>query len=359
MKKVSQLSLFAVCFTTTTSTTLVLGMNDFAGSDSYLAALCGMLLALPLYAMAAALRRRFPDKRADEVVLLLFGRVFGRILLGIYALFSLLTGAILISYVTRFLLIVGRTSALAIVFSLLITLATALTAKSGLAATARLCRLLFPLAAGVLLLSLLLSFSRFDPAQLLPLLNRPFGDFALGSLSLFFYPFAQALFCMPFLFRCEAKGVEKPLLASLFCSGAVTALCYALTAGVLGEGCLYALSYPYYMALSVLEINSFFQRIEVILSVHFIVGMYLKTCVCLLFCLHSLGGCARVERPERLAPPMAALMLGFSLILFADSAELLAALRAYPFLAAPFLVIPLFAAWLLSFQACKRARNPL
>ncbi len=338
-EKISNLSLFALIFLTTTATTLMLGMSEYIGTSSFLAVPIGALLALPLYLMLVRVRRRYPDKSLGQLMVVLYGKTLARILCGIYALFALFTGAVLTSYLTRFISFTGENQQVAAVFSILFLIACTLGARVRLAAAARLSRLLFPAAAAILLLSLGLCLVKLDLSAVTPLFDRSVGEFATAGLSLMLFPFCQVVLITPFLFRSKSGRVAKPLLWGLGVSGVLITLVYLCTAGVLGGASMEKLNYPYYMTLSVLDVTPFFQRIEVLLSIHFVLAMLVKGIVCIIFACRATARALHQKHPRTLAAPMASLTLALSLMLFSTTEEMFAMMRLYPFIMAPFVLI--------------------
>ncbi len=338
-EKISNLSLFTLIFLTTTATTLMLGMSDSVGTSSFLAVPIGAVLALPLYLILIRVRRLYADKSLGQLVLYLYGDTFGRVICGIYALFALFTGAMLTGYLTRFISFTGENQQVAATFSLFFLMAVYLGARVRLGASARLSRLLFPAAAVILLLSLLLCLVKFDPSAITPLFDRSFGDFALAGTSLLLFPFCQVVLLLPFIFRSKTSKVAKPLLWALGLSSLIITLAYLGTAGVLGGPSMEKLNYPYYMALSVLDITSFFQRIEVLLSIHFVLAMLVKGMACVIFSCRAAARALHQRHPRTIAAPVAALTLGLSLMLFSTTEEMFDLMNLYPFLMAPFVLI--------------------
>ena len=338
-EKISNLSLFTLLFLTTTATTLMLGMSDAIGTSSFIAVPIGVALSLPLYLMILHVRRLYPHQSLGGLITHLYGQTAGRILCGIYALFALFTGAMLTGYLTRFISFTGENQQVAAVFSVFFLVSVYLGARVRLGASARLSRILFPGAALLLLLSLLLCLVKFDVTAIVPLWDHSAGDFALAGTSLLLFPFCQVVLILPFVFRSKTSKVAKPLLWGLGLSGLVITLAYLGTAGVLGGPSMEKLNYPYYMALSVLDITSFFQRIEVLLSIHFVLAMLIKGIVCVIFTCRATTQALRLRHARTLAAPIAALTLALSLMLFSTTEEMFDLMNLYPFLMAPFVLI--------------------
>ncbi len=338
-EKISQLSLFTLIFLTTTATTLMLGMSDYVGTSSFLAVPIGALLALPLYLMLIRVRRLFPDKSLGQLIEHLYGKAVSRIIFIIYALFALFTGAMLTSYLTRFISFTGENQQVAAAFSVFFLLSCYLGARVRLGAAARLSRLLFPAAAAILLLSLILCLIKFDPSAIAPLFDHSLSDFAAAGASLMLFPFCQVVLLLPFLFRSKSDRVAKPLLWALGISGAVITVSYLCTAGVLGGASMEKLNYPYYMTLSVLDVTPFFQRIEVLLSIHFVLAMLVKGVICIIFSCRATARALHQKHPRTLAAPIASLILAVSLMLFSTTQEMFDLMTLYPFFMAPFVLI--------------------
>lgn len=338
-EKISNLSLFTLIFLTTTATTLMLGMSDYAGTSSFLAVPIGAVLALPLYLMIVRMRRLYPEKSLGQLLEHLYGRGATRVICLIYALFALFTGAMLTGYLTRFISFTGENQQVAAAFSVFFLISCYLGARVRLGAAARLSRLLFPTAAVILLLSLLLCLIKFDPGAIRPIFDRSFRDFAVAGGSLLLFPFCQVILILPFIFRSKSAKIAKPLLWALGVSGIVIMLAYLGTAGVLGGPSMEKLNYPYYMAMSVLDVASFFQRIEVILSIHFVLAMLVKGIACIIFSCRAAARALCQPQAQMLAAPMAALTLAMSLMLFSTTEEMFDLMNLYPFLMAPFVLV--------------------
>lgn len=338
-EKISNLSLFTLLFLTTTATTLMLGISNYVGTSSFLAVPIGAIPALPLYLMIARVHRLYPEKSLGQLLEHLYGRGGTRVICLIYTLFALFTGAILTGYLTRFISFTGENQQVAAVFSVFFLISCYLGARVRLGATARLSRLLFPTAAVILLLSLLLCLIKFDPDAIRPLFDRSVHDLAVAGGSLLLFPFCQVILILPFVFRSKSAKVAKPLLWALGISSAVITLAYLGTAGVLGGASMDKLNYPYYMALSVLDVTSFFQRIEVILSIHFVLAMLIKGIACIIFSCRAAAHTFQQPQARLLAAPMAALTLALSLILFSTTEEMFDLMNLYPFLMAPFVLV--------------------
>ncbi len=341
-EKISQLSLFTLLFFNTTATALMQGMHPAVGSASFLVVPIGALLSLPLYLLMIYTKKQHPARCLGDLLEEWLGVWGSRIVFGVYIVFTLFNGMFLTGYLTRFISFTGENQQVAAVFSAFFFLLCYFGARISDGAAARFSRLLFPGACFLLVLSLGLCLLKFDPNAVLPLCNAPLTDFSIASVSLMLFPFCQIIPLLPFLFRVKGRKTAKPLLWGLGLSALVITLAYLGTAGVLGQASLQKLNYPYYMALSVLDVTSFFQRIEVLLSIHFVLAMLITCILCLRTACNCTARLFRQEHPRLLAAPLSALMLAASLILFSTSSQLEALLAVYPYLTIPFvIVIPL------------------
>lgn len=315
------------------SNTLILGYNVLAGKDSWLAFLVAAVLSVGFYALILRIVRLRPGMDLFEIINSAFGAAAGRVL-GLALILCMLTYSILITeYMSKFASTTSRNNGMDFIFSIVFIVVCIFLCKASVHAFGRFIGLIGPLIVLTVVLSFCFYFVRTDLCNLLPVMGDGTRPVLTGALSLFSSPFCNVILMFSFFKRMRSgKKFAKSLFASLAVSVAIITARFAVNIGVLGEFTIRQLYYPSYMALSVLNVAPFFQRIEVLLAVHFILINLIKLSACIMFIRDGLNAIFRIEDRRALIVPTAFIILFASRLFFSDTNEVFRYTVYYPFL---------------------------
>lgn len=329
-----------IIFVMLTSTAFMLGYSRAAKAGGWLATLLGGCAASLLYFFVLRLIRLHPDKNWFEILCAIYGKVLGKIIGVLYIIFSFHYTSILGDYLTHFVSDTSNNDEMHPFILIFIVLACILIALASIYNSARFIKQIVPVILIIIVISAILSLYKFDAGDLRPVLEAGGGGLMLGGLSMMIVPFCQILLVFPFFKYVKAdKHFAKALFLSLFVSAAVISIFYALNVGVLGKYAASELHYPSYMALSVLNINPFLQRIEVLLSVHYLLGTLIKTAISFIFVCDGLACLFNLKNRNLIVVPAGAFVVAWSTGVFTNTEELFRFFEYYPFIAAPFVIV--------------------
>lgn len=305
------------------STLLVIssGLADELKQDAWLGAALGTLGGLALVALYNALARRFPDKTLTELSTHLLGKTAGRIFMLGYLFFNFYSAAALIWYVGNFLTTNLFTETPRPVLMILYAAVMLYGTHLGLGALARSAEtsfLIFIFALVIVMLSLL---PEAQTGNLLPVMEAGPGPLSRASftfLSFAYFPWVSLLMIYPkHVIRPEACG--KVLYISVLSSGAILTAVTALTVMVLGPDRTSIELYPTYNLTMKISIGHFFERIEALLVLLWLLAIFYQAVLIYYAAVTGLAQMIRVDEYRSLNLPMGLCLVPFALLIYPNA----------------------------------------
>ncbi|SCW41210.1 spore germination protein KB [Paenibacillus tianmuensis] len=302
------------------STLLVIssGLADELKQDAWLGAALGTLGGLALVALYDALAGRLPGMTLPEMSTHLLGRTAGRIFKLGYLFFNFYSAAALIWYVGNFLTINLFTETprpvLMILYAAVMLYGTHL-GLGTLARSAETSFLIFMLALAVVMLSLL---PEARTGNLLPVLESGPGPLARASftfVSFAYFPWISLLMIYPkHVTRPEACG--KALYTAVLSSGAILTAVTALTVMVLGPDRTAIEAYPTYNLTMKINISHFFERIEALLVLLWLLAIFYQAVVSYYAAVTGLAQMVQVDDYRSLNLSAGLCLVPFALLIY-------------------------------------------
>lgn len=288
MNKITTRQMMLLTFAFLCANTLMKGYSIHAGTGGWIALLIATGFGLAFSLMIYRLTRIYPNSGFFEILNKLFGKVISKVLAFIYGAFCILDGAVVASYMISFVRQLSINETLSIPFMVLLFFACITFALSKTDTVGRFSQLSVPLIGALFLLCFVFSFFCEDFQNIRPFFKNGAGQFLKATAYFSLSPFCAFVFLFPYLKDCRFLKKRNLLIPTLV-SGAVLCASYALNALILGSNTISRMNYPSYMALSVLNISSFFQRIEIFLFTAFILCDAIRLGIGLKFCADSLS----------------------------------------------------------------------
>lgn len=303
-----------ILFMIGTSVVLVPGLE--AKNDAWLAVLISMLISFPLVLIYARLLSIFPGMDIFDILQHVFGKVIGKAIALLYTGFVLHFGALVLRSFGNFMSTVGLTETPMIVPIVLYAALCAWGVKDGIELTGRWIELFMPLVALITILSVLLLIPKMNIDNLLPLLCCNAEPLFKSVFLLIVFPFTQAfIFLMIFNNLKTSKSPYKVYISSHFIGGGIQIMITLTIILVLGAEFALSSYFPAYMAASRINIGNFLQRIEILVSVLFLIGGFIKISMCLLAFCNGFAKLFGLKDYRFIVIPSAALMTNLSYFL--------------------------------------------
>lgn len=329
----------------------LVGAGSLSSSrDFWLSIVVAYAVTLPLALLYGRLMRLSPDKDLYDLQTELLGPVFGRVTSLLLTWFAFHLGSMIIRNCTEFIQLDSLRLQPQYITAIPIGILAIWCITSGRATLARWAAFMLPLFLTIVLVITLLSTKLWDLRNLLPFLDDGWKPVLRDARNIAAFPFAEAAL-LPFILHPlrETRKAEKLMVLSFTVTMLVYVFVMLRNILVLGTQYISMLYYPSYIAISLINIGDFLDRIEVLISTVFIIGAFVKITVCLYVASLGVSKVLSIGDSKSFAAPLGLLMIVLSQFVYAnviDSENFVA--HYYPYYAAPFSVVLPALLWLLA-----------
>lgn len=341
-------------------TSLIIGSGGTAKQDAWLSVLVGAAMAVPLFWLYAKLQSRFLGRDLYEILELGFGKVLGKLIILLYTWYAFHLGALVLRNFGEFINVVAMPETPLFVPLITIGLLSIMASRSGVEALARISAYLLPMVLALIVIVQILALQDIEFSNLKPVLEEGWGRIVKGGFSLFAFPFAETiLFSGIFSALKTPKSSHKVYFGALILTSVVLVMVTVRNIGILGtfQGQPY---FPSYSAVSRISVGEFLQRIEVVVSFVFTLGVFIKCGVCLVVASKGVARIFNLHDYRSVVIQLGLLMIYLSYFIY-DNIMMMKywAFEIYQYYAFPFQVILpviiLIVAWIRSGLTSRRS----
>lgn len=338
--------------------TLVIGTGGEAGRDMWISIAAAIILAVPLLLVYSRVLSLFSGKDLFQILELNFGKFFGKLISLMFIWFAFHLGALVLRNFGEFISTVGLPETPKIVPIIIFGLLCIWGAKAGIETMARCADYFIVFVMVLLILFSLLVLPGMDMDNILPIMGNGLGKAMAGILSSITYPFGETVvFIMVFSALQHKKSPYKVYIPALILGGTMVVFISLRNIMVLGPLTIEAVYFPSYSAISRVNIGNFFQRMEIAVTIVFILSGFIKVTVCLLGATKGVARVLGFDDYRILVTPMGLLMVNLAYILYKDIGEMFDwAFKVWPYYAFPFEVILPILIWVF-IELKQRAKN--
>lgn len=338
--------------------TLVMGTGGEAERDMWISVLVALLLAIPLYLVYSRILSLFPGKDLFEILELNFGKIFGKFISLLFIWFAFHLGALVLRNFGEFIATVALPETPMIVFIILFGFLCIWAVKAGIETMAKCAEYFIVFVMALVIIFSLLVIPSMESSNVMPIMGNGLGKAMSGVLSAITFPFGETvIFMMIFSALQNKKPVYKVYLPALLLAGAVIVIIALRNIMVLGPLTIKAVYFPSYSAISRVNIGNFLQRMEIAVTIEFLLSGFIKITVCLLGVSKGVARVLGFDDYRILVTPIGLLMVNLSYIIYSNTMEMFDwAFKVWPYYALPFEVILPILIWIF-IEIKRRAKN--
>ncbi|CAH2214384.1 GerAB/ArcD/ProY family transporter [Tepidibacter aestuarii] len=333
-----------------TGSTFVMGIGGEAEKDSWLAIILSTLFAFPILMIYARLLSLFPKKDLFDIFEIIFGKFIGKFISILYIWFSLHLGTLVLRNFGEFIVTISLSKTPMIILMTFIIFLCTWSTKCGIEPLGRwgelfICLIIFLVITGVLAL-----VPNTDINNILPILDKGIKPVIKGAFGVFSFPFAETiLFCLVFSSLKDNQSPYKVYIFGLIIGGVIVFTTSLTELLVLGSNLYGNLFFPAQHALSKVNIGGFIQRIEIITSISFLTGGFIKISICLLGACNGIAKLFSFNNYRFIVTPVAMLMLNLSYLIYDSIFEMIEwSFTTWPYYAFLFQVILPATIWIVA-----------
>jgi len=319
---------------------VVMGYNKDAKQDYWVSILGAAVVTLPLIFLSVRLIHLYPGQNLFEIIIKIFGNVFGKIISFIFVFYAIHLGAMVIKTFSTFIKILNMPETPEILTGTLIVLLSVWAVKSGPEDIGRLAKYCWPILEISIAITVLLAFKDMNFDNLKPVLNTDLKTLATACFTLFALPLGEVVVCLSF-FSSVSSNVNplKIYLKALAWTIAMIIVVNLRNILILGIPAAGMFLYPSYQAVSIISLGDFFTRVEVMIGLNLVLAGFIKVCVCLYTASLGLTKILNFSNQKTAVVPCGLLMVTLTGLLYSNTAELFAFISAYRIYSFPFEVI--------------------
>lgn len=325
----------------------VMGGLTEVEQDSWISLILSQLFVFPIVTIYARIMKLYPELNLFEILNIIFGKVFGKIITLLFTWYAIHLAAIVLRSFSEFFQISSLHLTPLIVLTILIFLVSVYLAKSGVKVFGRWSILVFIIFLTIILMTSLLLLKDMDIGNIMPFMNHSTVSIISGSYKLFTFPFAETVL---FLALADSIKKEDSPYKIYFLGVALGALFLLLimlrNILTLGPYLLKSDYFPSYNVVRIIEIGDFFLRIEESIADNFILGGITKIAVCLFAASKGLASLFNIKDYHKVIIPVGLSSAALSCILYTDIVEVFNFISIYQIYVIPFQIILPVLIWL-------------
>lgn len=342
-EKITDRQIRSMAFLMTMGGIFVIGGTKEAGEESYLSALFAALPTFPLYALYEYLLSHVGKGGLFSMCRQCFGPVFGRVAIAMFGIYAVIIGTAVAGNYLNFIHTVFLTDTAFLVVGIASAAAIALMVRCGQMAMARVSRMVQYAVIGTLSITLILSLFAIDLDHFpYPILYQGLQPVAAGAFSIFTVPFGDLIILLPLLDGGSGRKGSRNLMKGAGMTWVFLMLVFLRNVLALGSASYGILFFKSFVAVRIISVGAFFQRMEILVSTIYILcdALKLALCVqCLMKCLNELTGTSDQRENTLFAAPSALLMIGLAAVFVSNQRYITLFLQSHKYLALPFTVV--------------------
>lgn len=320
--------------------TLILSPWKGAGKDGWISILLAMVMILPMYFVYSRLTSLFPGMDLFDLQQMLFGKVLGKITSFFLVLYSIHLCTLINRNMSEFIQVVSFPETPLFSIGIVGGVLYIWIVKGGIEVIGRFAAFMMPLAIlSVIIVSLLL-IPKLDFDNLRPIMYNGISPVLKGTAEVFGFPFAETfLFTMVFNSLEDKKKTFKIYVLGMSITGLFLAATAIRNVAALGETLNSTLYFPAYIAVSLVNIKDFIDRIEVLVGADFILLSFLKCSICLYVASKGFAKIFNIKDYRQITAPLGLLVSILTVFIFNSTMEMFEWAKNYIYYVVPFSIV--------------------
>lgn len=319
---------------------LVLGISRESKQDGWIGFIIAMAAFMPVIYIYARLMKRYPGKSIFDISVEVFGKIFGKIVIALFAWYAFHLGALVLRNFSEFIQITAfnqmpQTISLFCMMFLIIWIV-----KRGMEVLGRWSTITLPILLVIIAGTVVLLAKDMHMNNLLPV-GENLHDVPLDALNDFSFPIAETVLFLGVFNSMKSGGKPgKAWVYGLLISG--SALLFGgffRNALVMGFPLLGSIDFPSYDTVSLIIAGNFLSRIENVVGANLLLAGFVKVSITLMVASKGFAKLVDAEDYRPFVAPLGLLMVALACIIYKNAMEMFDFISVYAYYAFPFEII--------------------
>lgn len=302
---------------------LVIGTGSIAGKDTWLAIILAILFSFPMLMVYARVLFVFPEKDLFDILEIVFGEFFGKIISILYIWYAFHLGVMVLRNFGEFINTVALEETPMIIPIIVLAFLCIWGIKNGMEVLGRVGEVALIILIPLIFLTIGLLMPEVELNNIRPILSNGMNPVLKGAFSVFSFPFAETiLFSFVFSGLKKKNSPYKVYTLGLLIGGMIifaTAINELLVLGVNEYTTTY---FPAHSSVSRIDVGTFLQRLEIIVAISFLGSGFVKICICLLGACNGIAKVFNFHDYRFIVVPIGLLMINLSYFIYDSTMEM-------------------------------------
>lgn len=344
MERLANRQIFSIMVLFVIGSSLIVGVAPHVSIDKWISILIALAAALPTNVIYLKLLSLFPDKSLFDVLVIVLGKWVGTLFVLVYTWYAFHLGSLVLRNFGEFVNMMAMPETPMIIPILMMGFCCIWIVKEGVEVLGRSAFFLLPIIVVIIVIVQFLCIPQSTIEFLTPVLADGWSSVLEGAFSTFAFPFAETVLISAIIFCPQNKKVPyKHFLGGLIVGALIILAVSFRNVLVLGATLHQNPYFPSYLAVGRIRIGDFLQRIEVTVSIVFVICAFIKIGICLMVASKGVQKLAGLKDFRAVVLPIGILMCLLAQGIYKNTMEMVKwAFDIYSYYALPFqLIIPL------------------
>lgn len=307
-----------ILFMIGTSSILVRGLQ--AKNDAWIAILLAFLMALCMLFIYIRILSIYPGKDLFDIIEIVFGNVVGKVICILFLVYIMITNSLVLRDTGEFIKTVAFAETPLIIPMIIISFLSTWVVKEGVHVLGKWSKFFIVPIILISLIGMLLLTPQMDVNNILPINYNGIKPIIDGATSTFSFPFAEIIAFTIVLPNFKSRETKYKVYIIGLILGTFGVFANSLTnILVLGEQMASSTYYPSYLTISVLSIRELLQRLEVIATLTFILGGFVKLSIYLIAAYKGFNKLFGLNNNVALVTPIMLLIINLAYSIFENT----------------------------------------
>ena len=324
---------------------VLIGIGVQAKQDAWVAVILAIIAAILIFLMFARILALYPGKDLFDILIVVFGKYLGKLLSIPFIWFTFHLGTLVIRNFSEFTNITVFPDTPVVLMLSFFSILSIWGVKAGIEVLGRWSELFVIIVIALILLITVLGITQMDIERIKPILSNGFSPVFKGAFGAFTFPFGEVVvFTMVFSNITKNSNYNKIFLIGLAIGGLMLVISVLRNLLILGANEVESVYFPSNISAGVVHIGELLQRLELIVTINFIVGVFVKATICLLAVCKGITKIFNFDDYRFIVTPVTFLMFSFSFFIYGSTMEMADwAFKTWPYYSIIFeLILPFF-----------------
>lgn len=323
-------------------TTLLIGLGSDAQNDAWLTTIIGAVITMPVLLIYSRLLYLFPNKDFYDILNFVLGKIDGKVVIIIYIWFCFHLSVLVLRNFSEFTNIVIFPDTPVALPSTFFIILCIFGVKAGIEGLGRCAELLIIVEVIIILIvSVGLSVTQMDIRNLLPVFYNGLKPIVSSSFSALTFPYAETVvFTMAFTSLKRKRSSYRIYFKGLLFGASIILISNLRNILILGGDTIARNYFPSYIAVSVIRLGDFVERVESTVIIVLIINVFIKLSIDILAVCKGIEKLFNLDDYRFIVTPVSLLVLTFSFFIYKSTMEMDEwAFKVWPYYSFPFEVI--------------------